>query len=243
MGQSFFISVVNNISLLIALGFLYSLCTRRWDIEKLQGKIIAGLLFGSVALIGMLFPVQYAPGIIFDGRTILIGSIGLFGGWISAAIAVLMTGVLRIWQGGAGQWAGVATILSAAFIGVLFRTLRIRYSWKAGWLFLLGFGLIVHLAMLACMLILPESIRWRVLADISLPVLFLYPVGTMLYGRLIVELEARNAAVVLFREKEQLYAALAESSTAGIGLRDGQNGWQRAAAHVLALIDGEDPID
>lgn len=73
--------------------------------------------------------------------------------------------------------------------------------------------------MLACMLLLPESIR-KVLSDISLPVLLVYPPATMLYGRLIVELEARNEAPDELKESQQLYEALAESSTVGIGCRD-----------------------
>ena len=131
-----------------------------------------------------------------------------------------MTGLLRLWQGGIGQWAGVATILSSALFGLLFRRMQIQFGWNRNNLFLYASGLVIHLSMLACMLLLPESIRWKVLSDISLPVLLVYPFATMLYGRLIVELEARNEAADELKESQQLYEALAESSTAGIGLRD-----------------------
>ena len=122
--------------------------------------------------------------------------------------------------GGVGQWAGVATILSSALFGLLFRRMQIQFGWNRNNLFLYASGLVIHLSMLACMLLLPESIRWKVLSDISLPVLLVYPFATMLYGRLIVELEARNEAADELKESQQLYEALAESSTAGIGLRD-----------------------
>ena len=220
MESTFFIGIVNNITLLLVLGFLYSVSIRRWDIRTLKGQCIAGLLFGLVAVIGMVVPVQYSPGLIFDGRTILLGTVGLFGGGLAAAVAVVMTGLLRLWQGGVGQWAGVATILSSALFGLLFRRMQIQFGWNRNNLFLYASGLVIHLSMLACMLLLPESIRWKVLSDISLPVLLVYPFATMLYGRLIVELEARNEAADELKESQQLYEALAESSTAGIGLRD-----------------------
>ena len=220
MESTFLIGIVNNITLLLVLGFLYSVSIRRWDIRTLKGQCIAGLLFGLVAVIGMVVPVQYSPGLIFDGRTILLGTVGLFGGGLAAAVAVVMTGLLRLWQGGVGQWAGVATILSSALFGLLFRRMQIQFGWNRNNLFLYASGLVIHLSMLACMLLLPESIRWKVLSDISLPVLLVYPFATMLYGRLIVELEARNEAADELKESQQLYEALAESSTAGIGLRD-----------------------
>ena len=220
MESTFLIGIVNNITLLLVLGFLYSVSIRRWDIRTIKGQCIAGLLFGLVAVIGMVVPVQYSPGLIYDGRSILLGMVGLFGGGLAAAVAVVMTGLLRLWQGGIGQWAGVATILSSALFGLLFRRMQIQFGWNRNNLFLYASGLVIHLSMLACMLLLPESIRWKVLSDISLPVLLVYPFATMLYGRLIVELEARNEAADELKESQQLYEALAESSTAGIGLRD-----------------------
>lgn len=241
MESTFLIGIVNNITLLLVLGFLYSVSIRRWDIRTLKGQCIAGLLFGLVAVIGMVVPVQYSPGLIFDGRTILLGTVGLFGGGLAAAVAVVMTGLLRIWQGGVGQWAGVATILSSALFGLLFRRMQIQFGWNRNNLFLYASGLIIHLSMLACMLLLPESIRWKVLSDISLPVLLVYPFATMLYGRLIVELEARNEAADELKESQQLYEALAESSTAGIGLRDEAGRFAYVNKMMATMLEVPDP--
>ena len=241
MESTFLIGIVNNITLLLVLGFLYSVSIRRWDIRTLKGQCIAGLLFGLVAVIGMVVPVQYSPGLIFDGRTILLGTVGLFGGGLAAAVAVVMTGLLRIWQGGVGEWAGVATILSSALFGLLFRRMQIQFGWNRNNLFLYASGLVIHLSMLACMLLLPESIRWKVLSDISLPVLLVYPFATMLYGRLIVELEARNEAADELKESQQLYEALAESSTAGIGLRDEAGRFAYVNKMMATMLEVPDP--
>ena len=241
MESTFLIGIVNNITLLLVLGFLYSVSIRRWDIRTIKGQCIAGLLFGLVAVIGMVVPVQYSPGLIYDGRTILLGTVGLFGGGLAAAVAVVMTGLLRLWQGGVGQWAGVATILSSALFGLLFRRMQIQFGWNRNNLFLYASGLVIHLSMLACMLILPESIRWKVLSDISLPVLLVYPFATMLYGRLIVELEARNEAADELKESQQLYEALAESSTAGIGLRDEAGRFAYVNKMMATMLEVPDP--
>ena len=224
MESSFLIGILNNISLLLALGFLYSLCTRRWDTKSTKGKLIAGFLFGAVGMLGMLFPLPYSPGITFDGRTILLGIIGLFGGWPAAAVAVVMTGTLRIWQGGAGQWIGLATIVSAALLGVVFRFLQQRFSLQNGIIFLYGFGIVVHLTMLACMLFFPADISRQILSDITFPVLLIYPVATMLYGRLIVELEERNLAADELQESESKYRQLFEMESDALFLIDNETG-------------------
>ena len=241
MESTFLIGIVNNITLLLVLGFLYSVSIRRWDIKTFKGQCIAGLLFGLVAVIGMVVPVQYSPGLIYDGRSILLGMVGLFGGGLAAAVAVVMTGLLRLWQGGVGQWAGVATILSSALFGLLFRRMQIQFGWNRNNLFLYASGLVIHLSMLACMLLLPESIRWKVLSDISLPVLLVYPFATMLYGRLIVELEARNDAADELKDSQQLYEALAESSTAGIGLRDEAGRFAYVNKMMATMLEVPDP--
>ena len=65
METSFLVGILNNITLLLALGFLYSVCARRWDTNSTTGKVVAGILFGAFAILGMLFRLQYSPGITF----------------------------------------------------------------------------------------------------------------------------------------------------------------------------------
>ena len=223
MEPALYIGVANNITMLLSLGFLYALVVRRWEIDTRTGKLVAGALFGIVAMIGMMLPVRYAPGLIFDGRTILLGTIGFFGGGLAAATAAAMTALLRYWQGGVGMPMGIATIVLAASVGVLFHHLRPRFFWLVRLPALYGFGLLIHLLMLGCTVFLPDNLRMSVLTDIAKPILLIYPLGTMLYCRMIVELEKRNQALLALSESEQLYAALAESSSAGIVLRDCEN--------------------
>ena len=97
--------------------------------------------------------------------------------------------------------------------------------------------------MLLCTFFLPETIRWKVLADISLPVLLVYPIATMLYGRLIVELELRNHAADELKESQQLYEALAENSTTGIGLRDENSYFVFVNKSLAQMLEADNPAE
>lgn len=225
MEQTFLTGLLNNITLLLALGFLYSLLITHLTIGVFKGKSALGLLFGIVAAIGMLYPVRYAPGIIFDGRTILLSIVGLFGGALSASIAVMITGILRIWQGGSGVWMGLASILSSAAIGVVFHRSHSRFFWLTNAFPLYVFGFIVHVAMIFCMFALPDDVRWAAISDLSLPVLLIYPLATMLYGRLLVELEKHKNAVDDLRENQDFLAKIINAIGDPLFVKDRRHCW------------------
>lgn len=64
-------------------------------------------------MIGMLHPFVVAPGLIFDGRSVMISLSGLFFGPIAAMTAGTMALVLRILQGGEGALMGVLAIIAS----------------------------------------------------------------------------------------------------------------------------------
>ena len=80
-------------------------------------SILFGLLFGISATVTMLSPVQLAPGIIIDGRSILVGMGAAFGGWLSGAIAAIIAVGYRLHLGGSGAEAGALGICLAALLG------------------------------------------------------------------------------------------------------------------------------
>jgi len=218
MGMAFFTDILNNIGLLLALCFLYRFTARYWKMNTFNGKIFAGLLFGGVASSGMLLPVVYSPGIVFDGRTIVLAMIGLFGGILPATIAVGMTSILRVWQGGIGIWMGLGTIVSSALIGVLYRYIRIRYPLMKTAMHFYIFGIVVHVVMLGCTIALPAHIRWQVLINIALPVILIYPIATMVYCLLMEELDDREKMDLALQENEAKLTALLNNSFLFVGL-------------------------
>ena len=60
MDRAFLYGMINHIVLLLALVFLYSQLIRRWGQGSRAGHYAVGALFGGIAVISMLFPLQYA---------------------------------------------------------------------------------------------------------------------------------------------------------------------------------------
>ncbi|MDQ1238525.1 MAG: two-component system, cell cycle sensor histidine kinase and response regulator CckA, partial [Thermodesulfobacteriota bacterium] len=175
-------------------------------------QAFSGLLFGSVALIGMMTPVHLVPGVIFDGRSIVLSVAGLFGGPISAGVAALISACYRLWLGGAGALMGVSVILESAFLGVVFYYLRRRYPEVTRNVYLLGFGVLVHAGMLVLTLALPTQAMIKTLEHISLPVILIYPPATWLICRLFLDQESRMSAVQALHESEGRYRNLYDGS-------------------------------
>ena len=160
----------------------------------------------------MMTPLHFAPGIIFDGRSIILGVAGLFGGPLVAAIAATMCGSFRLWLGGAGALVGVGVIIEAAALGVFFRFFlknteppRITNS------FLYFFGLLVHVVMLALMLALPGGAGYEVLRRIGLPLILIYPVATLLVCRLFIDYEKQRLGRKALEESEDRYRSIVEN--------------------------------
>jgi len=206
----FFINIARNIAILLALCMGYTMIFRNKDRRSLSGRILAGVVFGTASVIGMLTPVTFAPGIIFDGRSILISIAGLFAGGLPALIAATIASVCRIAIGGPGTSMGCGVIVTSAVLGAAYHHLRRRNLTDIKTFHLLLFGLAVHIAMLLWTIALPEDVRWQVLRTIALPVLLVYPIGTVLVGRLLADQDARSDASRHLHESEQRYRSISE---------------------------------
>ena len=188
-----YLALIQNTALLIALSFVHGLLIRRMNRHGNLYVITSGLLFGGVALVGMMTPVTLQPGLIFDGRSIIMAVSGMYGGPVTAAIAAVMAAGYRAWLGGVGVEPGVAVILGTAAIGVVWYYLRRNYPAIARPWGLYLCGLLVHLWMICCMFLLPAALLAKVLASIALPVLLIYPFATLLVGLLFLQMEEHIA--------------------------------------------------
>ena len=184
-----YLDLVLNLALLIALSVLSGFISRRWPRTSRPGPWVQGFLFGSAAVIGMLKPLVLGPGLVFDGRSVMVSLCALFHGPIAGVIAALMPILCRIQLGGIGTFTGVLVILSSMAIGLLahahFQTRKATPDTRA----LLIFGFAVHLSMLALMLTLPREVAWLVIRNMALPILFIYPLATLLAGKVLSEQE------------------------------------------------------
>ena len=110
-------NLVNNIAFLIALVAAGQIVVSRAYERPLNRQILLGLLFGGVALLGMANPVNFLPGVFFDGRSIVLAVAGVVGGGVAAAIAAVMAAVYRYQLGGIGAPVGIAVVVLSALLG------------------------------------------------------------------------------------------------------------------------------
>lgn len=212
--------LIDNTALLIVLSFVYLVIFRRWGRTALTGQILTGFLFGGVAVAVMLSPLHLMPGVVFDTRSVVISVGGFFGGPVVATTTFVIASIFRVCQGGAGALVGVLVSLSSAILGSAYFFWKRSHPKITTWPYLYGFGFVVHVVMLACMLALPRDIAWRVLGDIALPVIVIYPIATLLLCLLISEQEVRIDARRLLAASEKKYRRLVDTANEGVWVTD-----------------------
>jgi len=215
--MNIFKALIINGALIISLSALYGAIYRQLVHRVKTFQVITGLLFGVSAVVVMNIPLHLMPGIIFDGRSVVVGAAGMFGGPLAAVLAATAAGAYRLRLGGAGAVTGVAVILSAAGIGVAYYYLRRRRPDTVRYYHLYAFGMLIHTVMLLLMLTLPRAIRFEVLSKISIPVMLIFPVITMVVCRLLLNREDEvDAKKRLNRIVEGTQALLLNTDTKGV---------------------------
>lgn len=185
------IGLIDNAALLMAIALFYDILLQKPPAQltnKSRPALLTGLGLGFIGILLMLNPWRFQSGIFFDARSILISLTGLYFGLIPGVVTALITSLFRYYQGGAGYLTGILVIWVSLGIGLAWRRWR-PSGWR--WPELYLFGLLVHLVALALMLTLPGERAIAVLRVVSLPILIVYPVGTVLLGMLLNRQQAR----------------------------------------------------
>lgn len=210
------IDLIYNLSMLVALSIISGFVYNRWRGSTDMGAILQGVLFGIVAILGMLNPLVLTEGLVFDGRSVVISLCALFFGPVAGVISAVMAIVLRVFQGGIGAVMGVSVITASATIGIVYYYRRKHRDRRITTKFLLGFGLIVHTTMLACTFLLPKENAIIVLKNVGFAIIVFYPLATILIGKILHDQEIKIQSVEALRNSESLFRSLAQSSPVGI---------------------------
>ncbi len=185
------LDIVFNLGMLASLSILSGFIGA--DGERRGRKLLMqGALYGTASILGMLHPLVLAPGLIFDGRSVMLSVCGFFFGPVAAALAACMALVLRIHQGGPGAVMGVSVIVSSALVGALFHRMHYGKTGRAPARLLYLMGLLVHAAMVLLMLTLPEDQAMKTIRLLALPVMVAYPLTTLFIGRILSEFDAHR---------------------------------------------------
>ncbi|MDD4646490.1 MAG: ATP-binding protein [Bacteroidales bacterium] len=213
------LNLIFNLSLLVAICIISAIVSDRSSRNKFTGQILQGFIFGLAAVIGILYPVILTPGVIFDGRSVVISLCSLFFGPLTGIIAAVMAIIARIYIGGGGVLMGILVSCSSFAIG-LFCHYQIKGDLnRISYLRLYLFGILVHLAMIALMTTLPQETVVNAFKTFSLPVLVIYPVATVILGKILKDnfdrLQA-HAELIIQKEKAEQSSRLKDAFIASI---------------------------
>ena len=180
------------IDLMVKLGTLAALCLVSGIINRCRHRdsrfaaVAQGVLFGSVAVLGMYRPLDLGPGLIFDGCSIIISLCALFFGPWAAGMACVLAVMGQVGLDGSGMLSGTLILIASATIGVVAHNRHQAEEGAPSIRYLYLFGIAVHVAMLAVLLTLAGHSGAMAFKRVGwLVVLLLYPPLTVLVGRIL----------------------------------------------------------
>ena len=210
-----FLELVNGVAILLALCLLYAFNAHWLHHKQRLKQIAAGLMFGTICIIGMMKPVTLAPGAIFDARSVILSMAGLFCGPLAALIAATLAAGYRLWVGGIGASVGVSVIAASTVLGLIYGYCRDRGWIKTGALQLLIFGAAVHLIAILLFTSLPAGVAQEVMHRVALPYTLIFALATVLLGLLLQYVETRSHTELALRQSEARYARVMAGSDQG----------------------------
>ena len=220
MDQTVFVPLINNAALLLVLSVIYEATyLLRSKYRNIQ-PVLNGLLIALICVLIMSMPFTLQPGIIYDTRSILICVTALFFGSIPTAVTAAAAVVFRLSLGGSGTLPGIAVIAASALIGLAWRRWLYPKSNKWHWLSIYAMSLTVHIAMLACMLMLPYPESLNVIRKIAVPVMVVYPAASVLLSMLLMRQQDRRRLEDALKESEKKYKSYIENAPDGIFITD-----------------------
>jgi diguanylate cyclase len=195
--------------------------------------VCLGLLFGLGAITGMAAPHQVAPGIFVDGRGVLLGLAAPFGGPVAGIVAGVLAGAYRLWAGGVGAWPGVAGVVIASGMGLLFHGVLQRGRPRLDNLELLALGGMVS-SFTSSVFLLPSDMMEKMVYDVIPAVVVVTMAGTVVLGRFLSHENARLATEGMLRQEAR--------SDPLTGLANRRHFEQAARRAVDAAEDNDRPL-
>lgn len=241
------LSLINNIAFLVALVAVGQIVISHLYKNPCNRQILLGLLFGGVAILVMVNPVTFSPGIIFDGRSIVLAVAGVVGGAAAALIAAAMAAIYRYQLGGVGATLGVMVVLLSALLGVLARHWLLRLGRPPKPIHYLALGLVVQLMQLAALTQVPDQVGYAFIEQVWWVVLLIYPLATMLlclifrnHEQQLVDQQAlssaRDAATAAERASMARFHAYFDHSIVGLAITSPEKRWIEVNDALCAML-------
>ncbi|PKM69881.1 MAG: hypothetical protein CVU94_01755 [Firmicutes bacterium HGW-Firmicutes-19] len=256
MNIEIFHSLLDNVALLFLLSVIYEINIHRHMIlNKPLDYIIKGGMIGLIGIIIMSFPFTLESGLIFDTRSILLGSAALVFSTPSIVIASIMLISYRIFLGGIGMWTGILTVVFTAVIGILWKKYVLPKISLPRWFYILLFGFTIHFVLILCLFAMPISNALLAVKELGALIMILYPIATMLISSVLFVQKDREEDRVKLAHTEEKYRNLFNNHHTIMMILDPRNGnivdvnpaaesfygWSRAkmidmnVSHILSL--------
>jgi PAS domain S-box-containing protein len=204
------LDLAERLSLLALIVVFYSVIRKSGtSLPRAVQQGLLGLAFGATALLSMLFPLPVAHGVIVDGRAVMLGLAGLFGGPIAAGVAAAIAAAYRIWLGGAGALGGVVSVAGSALMGVAVASLA-RRSGGARVRDLVILGLALAPANIAGFMLVPAPVALELVVNIAPALAVVELIGTVFFGWLLLQEQRRFAAEARLAESEARFRYIAD---------------------------------
>ncbi len=211
-----FLELLQNAALLLALCFAQRFISTYGNRHPFQARIASGVLFGVAAVLAMTMAVRFAPGVIFDSRTIVLSIGALFGGPVVAAVSGAMAAAYRVYLGGAGAPVGLGVIAVSLALGLACRRFSASEPARIGMSQLFFLGLAVHLTSVGLFHLLPMAAIHDRLTPIFLPYVVVLTLASVAMGLLLREIESARGFDAILGDSRERYRTLFNSATVAI---------------------------
>ena len=237
MDQSLMLNFIQNAALLLAIVLVYDAFPRSHKRElQLLPKLGVGLLVGGITVGLMLMPWQHSQGVFFDSRTVILSISGLFFGGAPTLVAVLLSSLYRLSEGGPTVISGIGAIFTSGLLGYLWRKFRkgevgdIRFSE------LFAFGVVTNSIILLWGFTVPAQLALNLFPLIIFPFLIIFPVTTALLGTLLsrrIEI-TRDQKIQL--QDHLLFKSHFQAGSMGIAITDKEHLWLKVNPNLCEML-------
>jgi diguanylate cyclase (GGDEF)-like protein/PAS domain S-box-containing protein len=236
--------LISSVTLFLSISLLYGFIVHYFYKSKLTQQVLAGLLFGGICVVGMMFPIELNHGVIIDPRSVVLSIAGLFGGPIGAAIATIIGGGYRLFIGGSNSavYVGISIVIVSSSLGLAY-----RYGIQKGWAKLnapqlLLFSLFVQLTLILIAIPLPSTVFDKIMSTVALPRFLIFTFASLSLGLLLKLIgDSLTAIHVSQATKSQLSDHLQNTPLAAISWdRDFHvTQWNKAAERIFGYTAAE----
>lgn len=207
------LDLMNNVALLLAVCWIQSIISYRWNKDSLRAQVVSGALFAVATVTVMMVSILVQPGLWLwvDSSMVVISVSTLLYGPIAGGIAMLVGVAYRLWMGGLGATVGMVSLVAAFAAGLLFRIMLRGKLATIGTLQMLLFGLVVNGlgALLLNAYFMPVSVTDSPTYILSL--LVIMSAATGLLGRQLQYIERKKALERQIKANEERLKSITQS--------------------------------